>query len=77
MTSFELNQTYQMRFIGDSELIVPVTILKRTAKTVTFKEGVQEPKRGKVHVSDEGEFIYPCGRYSMAPICRAANLYQK
>ena len=32
-----------------------------------------EQKRVKIHSDDRGEFAYPTGRYSMAPIIRATN----
>ena len=72
--AFEIGQAYSGRFIGDADAVFQVKILARTAKTVT----VMGPKGMAQHrVSrdlDGGEQIYPFGKYSMAPVCRAKRL---
>ena len=70
MIAFEINKTYQMRFIGDSELIVPVKILKRTAKSVRIELNGNQ-KTCRIKEWGESEYILPEGSYSMAPSCRA------
>ena len=76
MTSatFEIGQAYSGRFVGDADSVFQVKILRRTAKTVT----VMGPKGMAQHrISrdlDGGEQIYPFGKYSMAPVCRAKRL---
>lgn len=70
MTTFEINKTYKMKFIGDSNLVVPVKVLKRTAKSVRVEfDGVQ--KTCRIKMFDGSEYILPDGNYSMAPRCRA------
>ena len=73
MISFKVGQTYQIRFIGDSELIVEATIVKKTDKTISFTEGdSDEVKRVKLRDgSDYVEYFLPYGTYSMAPSCYA------
>lgn len=63
-----------MTFIGDSELIVPIKVIKRTAKFVTVQYH-NEIVRCGVTVYNNVETIYPSGRYSMAPSCDADDLY--
>lgn len=38
MTTFELNQKYQSNFIGDHNLHGIYTVVKRTAKFITFED---------------------------------------
>jgi hypothetical protein len=72
MKKFEANTEISARSICDHECIFEATVLKRTAKTVTIKYRGEE-KRCKIHVDsyDGGEYIFPMGQYSMAPIMRA------
>ena len=69
--TFQVGQAYSGRFIGDADSIFKVKVLARTAKTVT----VIGPKGVKQHrISrdfDGAEQIFPFGKYSMAPACRA------
>jgi hypothetical protein len=71
MNTFTKNQTLEARSICDHNCIFTGIVIKRTAKTVTVKTDMEGIKRCKVHNIGEGEFIYPFGRYSMAPIFRA------
>jgi len=75
MKKFEINETYKMTFIGDSELIVPVKIIKRTEKTAIIQIRKADQKRVKIYNFDNCEFILPEGRYSMAPSCYANKEY--
>jgi hypothetical protein len=74
IATFQIGQAYSGRFIGDADSVFQVKILARTAKTVT----VIGPKGMAQHrVSrdlDGGEQIFPFGKYSMAPVCRAKRL---
>lgn len=71
---FEIGQTYSGRFIGDADAVFEVKILARSAKTVTVL-GPQGMAQHRVSRDlDGGEQIYPFGRYSMAPVCRAKRL---
>lgn len=72
MNQFTQGQELSARSIGDHNCVFTSTVIKRTAKTVTIKVH-GESKRCKIH-SDQysnGEYIFPFGRYSMAPIFRA------
>jgi len=74
IATFQIGQSYSGRFIGDADAVFQVKILARTAKTVT----VIGPKGMAQHrISrdlDGGEQIFPFGKYSMAPVCRAKRL---
>ena len=74
MTTFEANKTYKMTFIGDSNLIIPILVVARTAKTVKIKlHG--EIKTCRIKSYDDSEYIFPEGTYSMAPTCYARKPY--
>ena len=70
---FELGQTYNMTFIGDSNLKVPYKCVKLTAKTATFtspKNGETITRRIKKGYYDGVEYVLE-GSYSMAPCISA------
>lgn len=71
MNTFTNGQALSTRSIGDSNCIFTGTVIKRTAKTVTVNTRMEGEKRCKIHTNDEGEFIFPFGRYSMCPVFRA------
>jgi len=72
--TFQAGNTYGGRFIGDADAVFQVKILARTAKTVTVA-GPQGLKRLRISLDHEGgEQVYPFGKYSMAPVCRAKRL---
>jgi len=73
MSTFTTGQQLSTSSICDHNCIFSSTVTKRTAKTVTITDrGGKDEKRCKVHTDEVGnEFIYPYGRYSMAPIFRA------
>ena len=71
MKTFKPGNTYTGRSICDHNCIFSAKVLKRTLKTVTVITQNEE-KRCKVHLDESGEeYIFPFGRYSMAPIIRA------
>ena len=72
--TFQIGQSYSGRFIGDADAVFQVKILARTAKTVTVlgPQGMAQHRVSRDH--DGGEQIYPFGKYSMAPVCRAIRL---
>ncbi len=73
--TFETGKTYRGRSIGDSDCIWDVTIIKRTAKTVTIKEPMTNNiVRKKLHIYDNSEAFYPMSQYRMAVIIRAEKL---
>ena len=68
MKTFETGKTYQGRFITNSDSIVQLTVIKRTAKTIVAKvDGEREEKRLRIDIHDDAEFVKPFGNYSMAP----------
>ena len=75
MNKFKINDTYRMNWIGDSELKTPVKIIGRTEKTVLIIDlHSKEQKRCKINFYDNQEYIFPTGRYSMAPVLKASNI---
>ena len=71
-TKFTVGQELSSPSICDSNCIFTGKVLKRTAKTVTIETRMEGVRRLKIHVNDEGiEFIFPFGRYSMAPTFKA------
>lgn len=64
MTQFEAGKTYQTRSICDSNCIISVKVVSRTAKTIKTEKG----KTLRIGTYDGHEFVKPWGSYSMAPI---------
>ena len=65
-------QTLKARSVCDYETIFTAEIIERKGSFVTVK-AMNSTKRVKVNKDSEGnEFIYALGKYSMAPIFRAA-----
>ena len=72
MNTFETGKTYSTRSISNSDCVFSITILKRTAKSVTFKDILGNGiKRAMVFEYEGSECVMPTGRYSMAPTIRA------
>jgi len=73
MSKFEINNTYTGRFIGDSDCLINMTVIKRTAKTVVAIVEDEGEKRLRIQEHDGVEFVYPLGSgYSMCPRIKAA-----
>jgi hypothetical protein len=72
-TTFETGATYEMRFIGDSELNPIFKCVKRTAKTATFVDAHDgETITRKIRTWSGHETIL-LGNYSMAPSISSKN----
>ena len=71
MSKFETGKTYTARSICDHDCIFSITVLARTAKTVTVKT-MGETKRCKIQDIDGVEGVYAQGRFSMSPLFKAA-----
>lgn len=69
-SKFEVGEKYEARHPGDSELRPVWTVVKRTPKTVTVQHG-KETATKKIYNNEDGEFVYPEGRYSKAAVLRA------
>lgn len=67
---FEVGKSYKVRWIGDADLKDNRKVIKRTEKTVTLDSGGNK----KVFNNGEGEYCYPEGRYSKAPVMRAEGV---
>lgn len=75
LIKFEEGKTYATPSICDSAMMVTVTILKRTAKRVTFlKNG--KPKTVGVNIYEGVEQISPWGKYSFSPTIGADDLVE-
>ena len=75
MKQFQTGKDYSCRSVCDHDCIFTVTVLKRTAKTVTVDVHGRRDLKNKrlgIRVWDNAESINPLGSYSMAPIIRAA-----
>lgn len=82
MARFEPGKKYTCKSIGDQGCTFCFEVEARTDKAVTIRKienwtGSKAilSKRVKVNVSDDGEYVYPLGKYSMAPILRATQIY--
>lgn len=71
MTTFEIGKKYYDTSACDHNCVFVVEIVKRTAKTVTFRRRGKE-RRAKIYTDHNGEYIMP-DRYSMAPVFRACR----
>lgn len=71
---FEVGKTYSCRSICDSECIFKITVLARTAKTITIvRSGKVKVERRGVSVYEDSEVCYAYGKYSMCPVFRASK----
>ena len=75
MKTFTANTEYQMNWICDSDLITIVKVVGISKKSVTIEDlsGPNNLKRCKIHIHNNEEYIFPTGRYSMAPVLKAGK----
>jgi hypothetical protein len=66
---FKPGSTYQTRSICDHETVIGITVVSRTAKTLTTSKG----KMLRIGNHGDGEFVKPWGSYSMCPIITATD----
>lgn len=71
MNQFKVGKEYSARSVCDYDCIFSGTVLKTTEKTVRIDMGIHGIKTCKIHQDGDRQFIFPLGRYSMAPIFRA------
>lgn len=75
MSNFETGKTYQTRLICDSDCIVRLNVISRTAKTIKASVNGEETKTFRIFLTyDNFEAVRPYGSYSMAPIISADKL---
>lgn len=72
MIKFEVGKTYATRSICDHDCIYTIEVIKRTDKTITYKE-YDTVRRAKIRFNDDYEYIR-VGNYSMAPNFSAKGL---
>lgn len=75
MTKFEINNIYTARCSMDHNSRINYRVIARTAKTVTIIDLLEgKTSRRSIQIGADGsEFIYPEGRYSMAPVLNSSN----
>jgi hypothetical protein len=72
LVKFEVGKVYSTRSSCDSNCIFSYTVISRTDKSIVIAaKGETKTVRRKIHISDNVEWIYPSGIYSMCPIIRA------
>lgn len=76
MKQFEIGKTYYARSICNQECVFKFKVIGRTAKTVTLQDKARTII-GRRRVSTDNGEEYIKGRYSMAPILRASNIYEE
>lgn len=74
MKKFEIGKSYAYRFACSWDTVVVCTIIKRTEKTVTFKDDCNEVKTCRIRVYNNCEHCKPTGSYSMAPTLSADKM---
>lgn len=67
---FEAGKTYATRSICDSDMVISITVAKRTAKRLTTTDG----KTLGISEYNGIEQVRPWGRYSMCPVIAADDL---
>ena len=74
MKQFEVGKTYSTHSICDTNRIITIEVIARTAQTITAKMGGEVKKLRIVKKASEyrkAETVMPCGQYSMAPMISA------
>lgn len=74
MIKFEVGKTYATRSICDHDCIYTIEVIKRTDKTITYKED-DTVRRAKIRFNDDNNCEYiRIGNYSMSPNFSAENM---
>ena len=71
MKTITTGTTLKGRSICDSDSIFSAQVIERKGAFAKIKFQGNE-KRVKIHNDGDSEFVFPDGRYSMAPVLRAA-----
>ena len=73
--AFVAGETYAARSVGDSDCVYEATVVRRTLKTVTFRERGRGEYTCRINAGLTEfcgcEAVYPHGHFSMCPIFRA------
>lgn len=75
MIAFEVGKAYYTTSACDHNCVFVVEIVKRTAKTVTFRRDGQE-RRTKIHTDRDVEYIVP-ERYSWPRVPASVNMWRR
>lgn len=67
---FIVGKEYVVQCIGDSSIKDQRKVIERTDKMLTLADGSKK----KIFNDYDGEFIYPEGRYSKAPVMKAKRV---
>ena len=70
MKKFEVGKYYSCHSVCDDNCVWGFEIVKRTAKTITLRQGNKLVTK-RPHVFEDVECCYPLGKFSMAPILSA------
>lgn len=75
MKKFEIGKTYETRSLCNHDCIIQITVIERTAATLTVKDEMGEIQKLRINKKlteiREAETVLPWGRYSMAPMISA------
>jgi len=71
MKRFKEGMKLSARSACDHNCVFEGRVLKRSPKTVVVETDLHGVKRCKIHENEDGEFIFPFGKYSMCPVFRA------
>lgn len=71
MTAFTLGSTYECRSMSDWDTVYRFTVVKRTAKFVTFADRWGDTRRVGVTVTHDVEWACPYGSYANCAVVRA------
>ena len=74
MKQFEVGKTYSTHSICDTNCIITIEVIARTAQTITAKMDGEVKKLRIVKKASEyrkAETVMPWGQYSMAPMISA------
>lgn len=78
LIKFEEGKTYATPSIGDSSYMVTATVIKRTAKRVTFQmKGESKPTTKGIFIYEGKECFLPRGKYSFCPTLRADDVVEE
>ena len=73
-TKFETGQTYQARFICNSDNLLKCQITRRTNKSVWVSVDGEQPVRRSIKTHNGVEICYPLGNYRNTPMLKASKL---
>lgn len=68
MKTINANSTITARFVTDSDLKVAIKVIDRKGSFATIEVRGEGILKRKIHTDGTKEYIFPYGKYSMAPI---------